>query len=116
MLALSQRIQYSGRGSCELYYSLSANEGACEDAERGFNKQNPGIWGDGTVQSCIPFNMLAYSAQPSAEYNKLSRLALEACTGSFAAQWMKSAKEDAIVDESCWFRSPKAMFRQNRVS
>lgn len=73
MLALRQRVQYGGRGSCKLDDSLPAYERACETTDRAFNKQNTSVWGNAPVQSCILCNVLACSAQPRAENNELPR-------------------------------------------
>lgn len=96
MLALSQRIQYGGRGRCEVNDTLPVGKSAYEDAERAFNKQDASIWGDATVQSGVLSNMLACSAQPGAQYDELSRRRLRRCV-----EESPGAYDDEICQRRC---------------
>ena len=86
MLTLKQRVQHSRRGRRELFDSLLADNGACENANRAFDEQNASVWGDMTVQSYILGNVLACSTQPGTEYDELSwprlRRRVKECSGS----------------------------------
>ena len=92
MFTLSYGIHYDGRGRCKFYDYLSADECACDDADRAFDEENPSVRGDALVYIDVLGNMFAGSAQPGAEYDELS------------GSWLRRRVEECsrpYVDEPC---------------